>query len=686
MPSIDESVIPLGHLVDVLRKGAQGNPDDVVYVFLRERDGRGGEEIEESLTHRGLDRAARARAALLQHSGLNDQHAVLVHPHGPEFIRAFAGCLYAGIAGAPVKFPSRRAELSHVASIAEAAGTTTVLTTQAGYSGLLARFPDAPELHELNWIATDTVEESLAESWTAPDITPDHLALLQFTSGSTGHPKGVMVSHHNFARQAELLEKVLEFDDESVVVSWLPFFHDFGLVFSVVVPLWLGVPAYLMSPSSFVGRPRRLLETVSRTRGTHVGSPNFGFDLCVRKAATDLDQLDLSSWRVALNGAEPVREATLRQFTETFKGAGFDPSVYSPAYGLAEATLVVSAKRPADLPRTVRVSSAALAEGRVALTSRTATDTTALVSSGPVLPGTVVRIVEPEGCTPCGADEIGEIWVQGPSVAQGYWRHPQDTEETFGARIAGHEADGTFLRTGDLGFLDRGELYVTGRRKDLIILQGHNYYPQDIEYVVESCHPSLTSGSAAAFAVERDGEERLAVVVEATGAVLKDTTPDLFAERVRDIIWSKCQLPASEVVIVRRGELAKTTSGKIQRRECRRRLESGEFDPRTLATLSAREQHPAADGPSADAPAAPLPTNLLKPMLRMLLSRIAGIPVADIADDQSFAEYGLSSLGAQQLAAVIEPVVGHPVSVDQVFNHPTVDQLTAVLGQTEGRA
>nr|WP_254886080.1 non-ribosomal peptide synthetase [Streptomyces sp. NA02950] len=440
-----------------------------------------------------------------------------------------------------------------------------------------------------------------------------------------------------------------------------------------------------MSPSAFLRRPRRLLEAVSHFRGTHVGGPDFGYDLCVRGAAHDLDQLDLSSWRVALNGAEPVRDATLRRFTETFKAAGFDPRAYSPAYGLAEGTLVVSAKRVTDLPRTVRVSAAALAESRVVGADRT-TDTTALISCGPALPDTVVRIVDPVDRLPRGEEEIGEIWVRGTSVAQGYWRLPEATRETFGARIAGEESEGVHLRTGDLGFLRDGQLFVTGRRKDVIILQGHNYYPQDIEYVAESCHPSLTSGSAAAFALERDGEEQLAVVVEVTGAALEETTADLFARRVRDAVWSDCQLPVSELVIVRRGALSRTTSGKIQRRECRRRLENGEFSRLTLAVLSGRGNRPAPVAPSANTSSAALPSHLLKPMVRTLLSRITGVPTDGIADDQSFAEYGLSSVGAQQLAAAIEPVVGRPVPVEWILNHPTVVRLTAVLGQPEGHA
>ncbi|MFE3652509.1 AMP-binding protein [Streptomyces sp. NPDC059152] len=662
-----------GNLVEALRRRAERNPDGVLYTYLRN-----GEEAAESLTSGALDRAARARAVLLRNAGLAGGNVLLAHPHDLEFVRAFAGCLYAGVAGGPVKFPRSNHDLRRLLPVARAAGTTTVLTTRAGHQELLERFPDAAELRDLQWIETDAVDESAAGDWTPTEVSGSDLALLQFTSGSTGQPKGVMVSHDNFARQSSEMNDALAIGSDGVLVSWAPFFHDLGLVFSVVNPLWLGTPVYLMAPESFIRRPRRLLEAISRFRGTHCGGPNFSYDLCVRSAADEVDQLDLSSWRVAINGAETVRDATLRAFAETFKSAGFDPRVATPVYGMAETTLIVTAKPLGEEPRTLWVSASSLANDRIVPVAPESPDATPVVSCGVTQPGTRVRIVDPVRALPCDDGEIGEIWVQGPCITGGYWKLPDVTEETFGARIAGQEAEGAFLRTGDLGFRYDGELFVAGRLKDVIILQGHNHYPQDIEYVAESCHPSLASGATAAFPVERDGEERLAVVVEVAGGVAKEVGAEALAQRVRDAIWEDCQVTAAEVVIVRRGALAKTTSGKIQRRECRRRLESGEFERATLAALSSAPGRPAPG--STPAAATALPGALLKPLVRTLLSRIVGVAPAEIADDRSFSHYGLNSIGAEQLAAALEPVVGRPVPVMQVLNHATVDQLTAALG------
>lgn len=660
-------------LVDALRERALHNADDLVHIFLRD-----GEKITESLTYRDLDVAARMRAAMLIDAGSAGGNVVLACPHGPEFVRAFAGCLYAGVAAGPVKFPRSRHDLSRLFPVAESAQTTTVLTTREGHQELLTRFPDAAELNELDWIETDTASGPALE--TVPDIDPERLALLQFTSGSTGRPKGVMVSHRNFLEQVETMRTAMEIGEESVIVSWVPFFHDLGLVFSVVAPMLLGVPAYLMSPEAFIRRPRRLLEAISRFGGTHAGGPNFSYELCLRSAATDLHELDLSSWRVAVNGAEPVREATVRRFTETFKIAGFDPTATTPTYGMAETTLVVTNKRPGEDGKTAWLSTSALAAGKVVHVPPESPGSTAVVSCGVPVPGMVVRVVEPATAQPCRENEIGEVWVQGPCITQGYWNHPDSTRESFHARIAGEEEAGDFLRTGDLAFEHEGELYVAGRLKDLIILGGHNYYPQDIEYVVESCHPTVASGASAAFAIERDGEEKLAVMVEVTGLLLREMTAQAFAERVKEAIWESYQVTVEELVVLRRGALAKTSSGKIRRGECRRKLDDGELGSLTLASLKAAGTRPARTGPVS------VPAGLLKPMIRVILSRLVGVAADQIDDDTSFAHYGLTSLGAEQIAAAMEPVVGQPVPVVHVLNHATVNQFAAALDRLAASA
>ncbi|MEV6133366.1 AMP-binding protein [Streptomyces violaceusniger] len=675
MNDIDKSELTAGTLVEVLRRRSADSPDDTFCALLS-----GNVEVAEQASCAELDRSARARAALLQQRGLADGNVVLAHPYGLEFVNAFAGCLYAGVAAAPVKMPRGQRDLDRLRRVADAAGTRIVLTTGQALQELRTRFPDADELRDLILVETDGIADELADKWIPPDIGRQHTAMLQFTSGSTGRPKGVMVSHRNFIAEAELIDQTWPMHDDGVVASWVPFHHDLGLVYSIIVPWVLGVPAYLMPPALFVRRPRRLLEAISRFRATHTCGPNFSFELCLRDAATDLDQLDLSSLRVALNGAEVVREHTVRRFAEKFKSAGFDPRAMCAGYGMAESTLVVCGSRADEHPKVRWLSAPALHNGEVAAVAQDDPAAVPIVSCGSPMPGVEIRVVDPVTMRELADEEIGELWVRGPCVAQGYWNRPDATRETFQERIAGQERDGEFLRTGDLAFRYDGELYVAGRLKDLIIVDGQNYHPEDIESIVEDVDPSLATVSCAAFAVDRDGAEQAAVVVEITARTLAGTTADQFAERVRDVVWDRCQLPVAEVAVVRRGTLAKTSSGKIQRSENRRLLETGGFDGQILARLRAERNQPVHSTPDAR----PLtPASLVRPMVRLTLSRIVGIPAEQITDDRPFAHYGLTSGGAQQLAAAVEAVIGRPIDVTLVLNHPTVEGFTQALGRSE---
>lgn len=670
-----ESEMSAGTLVEVLRKRSADSPDDMFCAFLS-----GSLEAAEQASCAELDRAARARAVLLQQRGIAGGNVVLAHPYGLEFVNAFAGCLYAGVTAAPVKMPRGQRDIDRLRRVADAAGTRIVLTTGQALREIRSRFSHAPELQDLVLMETDGVPDELADEWVPPDIDRQHIAMLQFTSGSTGRPKGVMVSHRNLIADAELIDQTWHMRDGGVVASWVPFHHDLGLVYSIVAPWVLGVPAYLMSPALFVRRPRRLLEAVSRFKATHISGPNFSFELCLRDAPADLGELDLSSLRVVVNGAEVVRERTVRRFSETFKPAGFDPRAMCASYGMAESTLVVCGSRADEHPKLRWLSASALHNGQVCAVAQDDPAAVPVVSCGPPMPGVDIRIVDPHTLRELADEEIGELWVRGPCVAQGYWNRPDATRETFREHIAGQEHDGEFLRTGDLAFRYDGELYISGRLKDLIIVDGQNYHPEDIESVVEDCDPSLATVSCAAFPVERDGAEQAAVVVEITARTLVDTTADQFAERVRDVIWNRCQLPVAEVAVVRRGTLAKTSSGKIQRSENRRLLESGGFDGQIVARLRAEQSEPAHSTRAAP-PATPL--SLVRPMVRLALSRVAGVPAEQIADDRPFAHYGLTSVGAQQLAVAVEAVIGRSIDVTMVLNHPTVEEFTEALGRSE---
>jgi acyl-CoA synthetase (AMP-forming)/AMP-acid ligase II len=576
---------PASTLPDVLAERAARQPDEVAYVFLRD-----GEVPADSATYAEMHAAARARAAAFAAAGLAGRTAVMLYPSGLEFVRTLLGTMCAGVTGAPAQVPRRRQGLTRLRRIADDAGTTTVLTTAAVKRDLADRFGDLPELAGLTFVATDTglaadtrFGTGALDGTPTPEParpTPDDIAMLQYTSGSTGDPKGVMITHRNFIENAVETDALWQCGSDSVFVSWLPLFHDMGMLFGIVIPLWSGRPAYLMAPDAFIRRPARWPEAISKYGGTHAAAPSFAYDLCVRahKSAATGDVGDLSRWRVAANGAEPVRWHTVRAFTEAFAPNGFHPRAMSAGYGLAENTLKATGSGPCQEPSPLWVSAAALSLGRVEQVDPETDGATVLVGAGVPVLGTTIEIVDPLTANRRAPGEVGEIWISGPCVAAGYHGRPALSEETFRARLADAPGDSrTFLRTGDLGFLHRGELFVAGRLKDVIIRKGRNFYPQDVELSAESVADGLHPNCAAAFSVDDGVAERLVVAVEADGRVLRAVGADELRDRVRDVVAENHGLVPDDVLVLRRGALPKTSSGKIQRRAALARYESGEL-------------------------------------------------------------------------------------------------------------
>ncbi|WP_369211252.1 fatty acyl-AMP ligase [Streptomyces flavofungini] len=560
-------------LADALRLRGEKQPDQTAYVFLRN-----GEVPDETLTYGGLHSAARARAATFAAEGLPGRSAVLLYPAGLEFVRTLLGCMYARVASAPVQVPRRREEVERLRRIADDAGTSTVLTTAEVAGEVRDRFGDMPELSGLTFVATDTLRHD--PDAVAPALPrPEDIALLQYTSGSTGDPKGVMVSHANFLANVVETDELWPCAPGGTVVNWLPLFHDMGMLFGVVMPLWAGIPSYLMAPEAFIRRPARWLEAIARFGGTHAAAPSFAYELCVRAAAEGRTEAvgDLSRWRVAANGAEPVRWSTISAFTDAFAPHGFDPRAMCPGYGLAENTLKATGSRQDREPTVLWLSAEALRNG----TAQPVGDRAAavpLVGSGSTVGRTRVHVVDPTTHRLLADGQIGEIWIDGPCVAQGYHGRAEASEESFQARVAGPEPSGTpRLRTGDLGFLRDGELFVTGRLKDVIIRKGRNHYPQDIELSAELALPGAHPNCAAAFSTEDGERERLVVVVEADGRLLNSLGAEEMSRRVHEAVRERNRIVPDDVLVVRRGSVPKTSSGKVQRRACKRRYESGDL-------------------------------------------------------------------------------------------------------------
>ncbi|MXM68592.1 AMP-binding protein [Streptomyces sp. HUCO-GS316] len=555
----------------LLARRADEMPDTVAYVYLRN-----GEEIGEQVTYGQLHSDVRAKAGTLGEPAGGRRSAVLMYPNGLEFIRAWLACTAAGLMGAPVQVPTRRHAVRRLRTIADDARTTLVLTTREVRDQVLADFAGLPELAGLEIVATDELPAPAAGTELSVPGLSD-VALLQYTSGSTGTPKGVMVTHSNFWFNAWETDRLWPMKDDGSVVSWLPFFHDMGLLLGIVLPLWAGRPSYLMGPEAFIRRPGRWLEAVSRFGGTHSSAPNFAYDLCVRSDSVR-GAIDLSRWRMAANGAEPVREHTLREFIGKYAASGLDSRALSPSYGLAEHTLKVSGSAPDAEPAPLVLDAQALGRGTVVPVADeldTAVVTSTVMSVGRTVGDTRVRIVDPHTLREAAHDQVGEIWVSGPCVTAGYFGREEESEHTFRARIAGAEADGPYLRTGDMGFLHGGDVFVTGRLKDLIIVKGRNHYPQDLEHTVEGSHPLLRPASAAAFPVDDGTQESVVVVVEGDSRVGRYASAEEVTTAVREALRLHHRIDVADVVLIRRGTLPKTTSGKVRRRPCREQYLAG---------------------------------------------------------------------------------------------------------------
>lgn len=560
-------------LIELLRSRAAQDPDRRAYTFLVD-----GDTDEDSMTYAELDRQARAIAAALQQTLTSGDRALLMFPPGLAFIAAFFGCLYSGVVAVPISFPhSARLEryLPRLRAVVGSASPKAVLTTSSNLE-LVARLrAQTPELGDAAWVASDDVAAELAETWHDPDVQSDTLAFLQYTSGSTALPKGVMVSHGNLLHNLANLDVGFKHSAESVMVSWLPVFHDMGLIYGVLQPLYNGFLDVLMSPIAFLQQPSRWLKAISCYRGTHSAAPNFAYELCVRiVSAEQRAALDLSSWRVALNGAEPVRSETLQRFSEMFAPCGFDKRAFCPGYGLAEATLKISTT-PVDAdPVLLTVQTRPFEHNRIVEALEGDAQVKTLVSSGRTELDTALAVVDPETLIRCAPDQIGELWMTGSGMAGGYWQLPEETRQTFQAHIA-DTGEGPFLRTGDLGIVWQGEVFITGRLKDLIIVDGRNIYPQDIEETVEQNIPAVRGGGCAAFSVDVAGQERLVIIAEVDRQYRAQREGGVVAARealvraIRNAVTREHDVQPYRVELLKVGGVLKTSSGKTQRYACR---------------------------------------------------------------------------------------------------------------------
>jgi acyl-CoA synthetase (AMP-forming)/AMP-acid ligase II/thioesterase domain-containing protein/acyl carrier protein len=644
-------------LVDLLRQRALEEAPRRLYTFL----GEAGEE--EGLTYGELDRRARRIGAMLQERVRAGERVLLLYAPGLDYIAGFFGCIYAGVVAIPAYPPDPlRLErtLPRLHAIVADARASVVLTTSPLLAMVSSLKEQAPELRTLQWLTTDELPIHSEEAWRPPAITRETLAFLQYTSGSTGSPKGVMLTHDNLLHNLRLITDAFQVHRDTVGLLWLPPYHDMGLIGGILEPLFAGFEMALMSPATFLGRPFRWLEAISNRRATLAGGPNFAFELCARKITPEERQgLDLSCWELAFCGAEPIRASTLERFTETFAPRGFRREAFYPCYGLAEGTLFVSG---GDRRQPYTLHTLAAGPGTPG--------TSTYVGCGRTQPGQELLIVDPETLEPRAPGEVGEIWLRGPSVALGYWKKPEETEHTFYARPARGGSE-HYLRTGDLGLLlEDGELLVTGRMKDLLIIRGQNYYPQDLEQTVEHSHSELRPGCSAVFSLDTEEGEQVAVAVEVSRRLASSPEPRTFAaisDAIRQAIASQHELHTHTIALLAPGTLPKTSSGKVQRGACRTALLSGSLELLWRGTL----ERPT---PTEEYVA---PRTEMEQFVARIFSEVLGEERVSAHDD--FFVLGGHSLLATQVVTRLRASFGVELAVRTLFELRTVAALASHL-------
>src|SRR6266542_4414959 len=665
-------------IVDILRWRADNQTDRMAFTYLVN-----GETKSRSLTYGDLYQLAQTVGAWLQTRKMEGERVIILYPSGLEYIAVLMGCFYAGAVAVPLYPPKHNHNLSRLKAIIEDAQARVGFAPASVISEIKELFSQDTHLAGALWVSAEDISQCPNKEGLEPHVTQHTLALLQYTSGSTSLPKGVMMSHRNIMHNERMIQSMFKQTDESIIVSWLPLYHDMGLIGTILQPLYVGAPCIFMSPSAFLQDPLRWLQAISRYKATTSGAPNFAYDLCARKASAGLrTTLDLNSWKVAFNGSEPVRLETLETFANTFKSCGFRKEAFYPCYGLAEATLMVAGKHRDGPPQVKHFQANALKNNKAVEVRVNSVEASALVSCGRPHRGQQIMIVHPDDFSRCQPLEVGEIWVAGSSVTKGYWKQPEETANLFCATPSGGGKK-RFLRTGDMGFLMDGELFVTGRLKDMIVIRGSNYYPQDIELTVGKSHSACLTGNGAAFSVEVDSEERLVVVQE----VKREQKQNLetVIDAIRQEIAKNHELHAYAIVLIRKGRLPKTSSGKIQRRACKEAFLAGSLD--ILTSSNHISDRFAIDNILTDDALRRLGVpsagevndwrSIVETYLQKQAVRILNISPSQLSVHQALNSLGLDSLMAGELKSRIEAYLGVVVPITELLRGISIKQLVS---------
>lgn len=571
---IKASIENFYNVVDLLKYRAENQREQIAYRFLKD-----GETQSATMTYQELDLQATAIAVYLNSLNLSGSRALIIYPYdkGLEFITTFFGCLYAGVVAVTCHPPMSRHGFHELQSRLNSSQSQAIITDKSSLKKIKEHL--IPPAETFHWIAGDDIPSKIASHWSAPNIKSESLAFLQYTSGSTGAPKGVMITHECLMYNQKMLKQAFGHTETAVGVGWLPLFHDMGLIGKVLQALYVGRPSIFMSPIAFIQKPVRWLQAISHYQATTSGGPNFAYDLlCRHVTPQQRENLDLSSWDVAFCGAEPIRVETIDRFYSLFKSCGFRREAFYSCYGMAEASLLITGGLKNAPPVVKYFSEAKLEENIVLIGNEKKPGFRPLVGCGQTWLDGEIAIVDPDSCIRCRENQVGEIWVSGSGLGKGYWNNPELSEQTFRAFIKDTQ-EGPFLRTGDLGFLSHKELFVTGRLNDVMVFWGINQYPQLIEETVQGCHPALRANSTAAFSTEINGESKLVIVQEVERSYRNSLDFEEVVEVMRWTVFDKHFLDIYAIVLLKPGSIPKTSSGKIQRQLCKAKFLEGTLDP-----------------------------------------------------------------------------------------------------------
>ncbi|MBN4077327.1 aminotransferase class I/II-fold pyridoxal phosphate-dependent enzyme [Sulfobacillus acidophilus] len=657
--------------VELAQMRAANEPNKVGYTFLSGED-------KHQLTYQQLDEKAKGIANALLQKNLSGQRALLLYMPGFDYITAFFGCLYAGVVAVPAYPPDPNRlnrTLPRLLNVIVDSQSSVILTTSFIESVAQEMFKDSQQ--SLQWLSSDLISPNKKLQKGSPNIGENTLAFLQYTSGSTSNPRGVMLSHQNLLSNLQLAKQVMNYGENPHGVSWLPPYHDMGLIGGILQPLLVGFEVTLMSPLDFLSNPFLWLKTISDTKATASAGPNFAYDLCVKRIKPEQKkQLDLSNWTIAVNGAEPVRLETMNRFADCFASCGFKRSYFHPCYGLAESTLYVSGGRKnGSGPKIIDVDGKKLEKGKVVLATINSETTFSLVGCGTQSPTQKICVVDPNNKTLCSDKTVGEIWVSHKSVASGYWNKPKKNKAIFFAYTSDTK-EGPFLRTGDLGFLFEGELFVTGRIKDMIIIRGRNHYPQDIEKTIENCHKDIRYHCGAAFCIEKNDNEALVAVFEVKNYDSKKQLKQIISA-IRNAVNKNHDLQIHSIVLIKPKAIPKTSSGKIQRHACKNMYKQNQLDEVHI-WHSDNEEIDLSPTISNEGEIKKNQTQALKE-LSILAAKALGIKSKNIKTSEPLVHYGLDSLMRQELIGLIEESFGKKLHNDLIDESTTLQNIAEFL-------